>query len=81
MVQKGIVGNMNEERVISEFISINEKQTNPRIGKYSSKKDSFYKDIKNWQEGKKIEQYDIKPLQYTFEITNKCNCNCRKWCN
>lgn len=45
MVQKGIVGNMNEERVISEFISINEKQTNPRIGKYSSKKDSFYKDI------------------------------------
>ena len=68
---------MNEERVISEFISINEKQTNPRIGKYSSKKDSFYKDIRNWQEGKNIEQYDIKPLQYTFEITNKCNCNCK----
>ena len=24
----------------------------------------------------KINEYKIKPIQYTFEITNKCNCKC-----
>ena len=68
---------MNEEKVISKFISINKRQNDPTIGKYSSKNKSFYKDIMSWQQDKYINQYDIKPLQYTFEITNKCNCNCK----
>ena len=68
---------MNEEKIIMDFISIATKNTNPTIGKYSSKSDNFYQDIKDWQSGKYSEGLDIRPLQYTFEITNKCNCNCK----
>lgn len=67
---------MSEEEIISKFISIDEND-GPTIGKYSSIKQSFYEDIKSWQSNKDIIKYDIKPLQFTFEITNKCNCNCK----
>ena len=68
---------MVEKEIMEKFISISEKSLNPTIGKYSSKKNSFYEDIKKWQSDKKINELDIKPIQFTFEITNKCNCNCK----
>lgn len=68
---------MVEKEIMEKFISISEKSLNTTIGKYSSKKNSFYEDIKKWQSDKKINELDIKPIQFTFEITNKCNCNCK----
>ncbi len=68
---------MLEEEIIKNFISITDKNSDPTIGKYSSKKNSFYEDIKKWQSDKKISELNIKPIQFTFEITNKCNCNCK----
>ena len=68
---------MLEEEIVKDFISINIKNEDPTIGKYSSKKSSFYNDVSNWQLNKSSMEYDIKPIQYTFEITNKCNCNCK----
>ncbi len=62
---------MIEEEIIKDFISIAGKSLDPTIGKYSSKKNSFYKDIKKWQLDKKINGLDIRPIQFTFEITNK----------
>jgi MoaA/NifB/PqqE/SkfB family radical SAM enzyme len=44
------------------------------MGKYSSKKETFIKDISKWQESRT--EYLIKPISFTFEITNICNCNC-----
>ena len=46
-------------------------------GKYSSKKESFFEDIEKWQEDRGRRGKTIKPLQFTFEITNRCNCNCK----
>lgn len=68
---------MTEEDIIKCFISINDKDVNPTIGKYASKKKSFYDDVKKWQLDKYIGKLDIRPIQFTFEITNKCNCNCK----
>jgi len=68
---------MNEQEIIKKFISIDIKSSDPTIGKYSSKKKSFYDDIKVWQSDKCNINFDIRPIQYTFEITNKCNCNCK----
>ena len=44
---------MIEEEIIKDFISIAGKSLDPTIGKYSSKKNIFYKDIKKWQLDKK----------------------------
>ena len=68
---------MKEEEIIKDFISVNEKSNDTTAGKYSSKKQSFYSDIKKWQMNRRIKNYDIRPIQFTFEITNKCNCNCK----
>lgn len=68
---------MKEEEIIKDFISVNEKSNDTTAGKYSSKKQSFYSDIKKWQMDRRIKNFDIRPIQFTFEITNKCNCNCK----
>ena len=39
---------MKEEKIIEQFLSINDSSNNPTNGKYSSKSISFYKDIKEW---------------------------------
>ena len=39
-----------ENEIMEKFLSINEQNCNPTIGKYSSKKETFYEDIKQWQE-------------------------------
>lgn len=62
---------------MEKFLSINEQNCNPTIGKYSSKKETFYEDIDKWQKEREKEEYIIKPIQFTFEITNRCNCNCK----
>lgn len=66
-----------ENEIMEKFLSINEQNCNPTIGKYSSKKETFYEDIKQWQEEKNNKDHIIKPIQFTFEITNRCNCNCK----
>ncbi len=64
-----------EEEIISKFLPIDDINTSPTCGKYSAQKETFFEDIKKWQEGKN--ENDIIPLQFTFEITNRCNCNCK----
>lgn len=53
---------MVEKEIIKDFISITDKSLDPTIGKYSSKKNSFYEDIKKWQSDKKINELDIRPI-------------------
>ncbi len=67
---------MDYEEITKCFIPLYESKA-PTEGKYASKKQSFYKDIKKWQKAKPINSFDIRPLQFTFEITNRCNCNCK----
>lgn len=66
-----------EDEIMEKFLSINEQTCNTTIGKYSSKKETFYEDIKKWQEKRANKDNIIKPIQFTFEITNRCNCNCK----
>lgn len=66
-----------EEEIISKFLPINDTNSSPTCGKYSAQKETFFEDIRKWQEGKIKKEEDIIPLQFTFEITNKCNCNCK----
>ena len=66
----------NEEKIIKDFISINENET-ITTGKYAAKNENFYESIENWQSKKYEKELDIRPIQFTFEITNKCNCNCK----
>ena len=66
-----------EDEIMKNFLSINEQNCSPTIGKYSSKKETFYKDIKEWQDERVDKEHIIKPIQFTFEITNRCNCNCK----
>ena len=66
-----------EEEIISKFLPINDTNSSPTCGKYSAQKETFFEDIRRWQEGKIKKEEDIIPLQFTFEITNKCNCNCK----
>lgn len=66
-----------EDEIMEKFLSINEQTCNTTIGKYSSKKETFYEDIRKWQEEKANKNNIIKPIQFTFEITNRCNCNCK----
>jgi MoaA/NifB/PqqE/SkfB family radical SAM enzyme len=58
-----------EEEIIKNFISVEDK--------YGLKENSSYEDIANWQNKRKIKDFSIKPLQFTIELTNKCNCNCK----
>ena len=67
-----------EEKILEKFLSINEQNCNPQIGKYSSKRESFYEDIEQWQKKRGDKENIIKPIQFTFEITNRCNCNCKE---
>lgn len=69
--------NIVDDEIMEKFLSINEQNCNPTIGKYSSKKETFYEDIKKWQEERTNKNNIIKPIQFTFEITNRCNCNCK----
>lgn len=66
-----------EDEIMEKFLSINEQTCNTTIGKYSSKKATFYEDIKKWQGERANKDNIIKPIQFTFEITNRCNCNCK----
>ena len=66
-----------EDEIMKNFLSINEQNCSPTTGKYSSKKETFYEDIKKWQGERADKEHIIKPIQFTFEITNRCNCNCK----
>ena len=66
-----------EDEIMRKFLSVNKQSNSPRIGKYASKKEKFYEDIEKWQNERTKEKYDIRPIQFTFEITNRCNCNCK----
>lgn len=66
-----------EEEIIEKFLPINEISSSPTCGKYSAKSETFFEGIEKWQEGKVKDKNLITPLQFTFEITNKCNCNCK----
>ena len=68
---------MKEEEIIKDFISVNEDCGDITLGKYSAKGQDFYSSIEKWQSDREIENFDIRPIQFTFEITNKCNCNCK----
>lgn len=62
---------------MEKFLSINEQNCDTTMGKYSSKKETFYEDIDKWQKERGDKEHIIKPIQFTFEITNRCNCNCK----
>lgn len=64
----------SEEEIIKEFLSIDEQ--NLTNGKYGAKSANFYEEVSNAQKGKLCDKYEIKPIQFTFEITNLCNCSC-----
>ena len=66
-----------EKEILEKFLSINEQNCNPTIGKYSSKKETFFEDLEKWQKERRNKENIIKPIQFTFEITNRCNCNCK----
>lgn len=55
-----------ENEIMEKFLSINEQNCNPTIGKYSSKKETFYEDIEKWQEERNDKDHIIKPIQFTF---------------
>ena len=57
------------------FISVEESE-DITLSKYASKTKNFYDDLLKYQQQKPISNFKIKPIQFTFEITNKCNCNC-----
>ena len=60
----------------NDFLTI-ESNIDLTKGKYASKVKSFYDDLDQYQNNNKIKKYKIKPIQFTFEITNRCNCNCK----
>lgn len=47
------------------------------ISKYATKDIDVFSKIERWRADKKIHQYNIKPLSVEFEITNKCNQQCK----
>ena len=57
-----------ENEIMEKFLSINEQNCNPTIGKYSSKKETFYEDIKQWQEERTNKDHIIKPIQFTLKL-------------
>lgn len=63
-----------DETLIEKFLSID--QSSLTEGKYSAKTNNFYQVVKKFQKGKLCEKNSIRPIQFTFEITNQCNCCC-----
>lgn len=68
---------ISEEEIMNKFLSINDSSATNTSGKYASIHENFKEDLLKFQSSKQILKYDIRPLQFTFEITNKCNCNCK----
>lgn len=68
---------IREEEIIKKFLPINDSSATNTSGKYASIHENFEDDLLKFQNTKQILKYDIRPLQFTFEITNKCNCNCK----
>ena len=68
---------ISEEEIMKKFLSINDSSATNTSGKYASIHENFKEDLLKFQSSKKILNYAIRPLQFTFEITNKCNCNCK----
>lgn len=68
---------MTEEKILEKFLSININNDDTTIGKYASKRKNFYEEISAWQDKFVHDKELIRPIQFTFEITNKCNCNCK----
>ena len=66
-----------DEEILEKFLTINNNTSNPTIGKYATFNETFFEDIIKWQEAKNNRKHSILPIQFTFEITNKCNCNCK----
>ena len=64
-----------EQDIVTDFLSVDENQDITKT-KYSAKSCDFYEQLKTFQKGKLCEGFEIKPIQFTFEITNHCNCNC-----
>lgn len=67
---------MDEKENIKQYFLSIEDSNIPDVGKYSSLNKNFYEDLNVYQSNKPIAKYRIKPIQFTFEITNKCNCTC-----
>ncbi len=63
-----------KEEIENDFLSINNKSITE--GKYSAKGKNVFKEIEAFQKGKLCEKYKVRPIQFTFEITNRCNCRC-----
>ena len=66
---------VSEQEIVSDFLSVDENDDITKT-KYSAKSKDFYNKLKHFQKGTLCEKFDIKPIQFTFEITNHCNCNC-----
>ena len=64
-----------EQDMVLDFLSVDENSDITK-SKYSAKSCEFYEQLKNFQKNTLCEKYAIKPIQFTFEITNHCNCNC-----
>lgn len=60
---------------MNEFLSLLE-DINITNGKYSSKRNTFFEELNQFRKNKIIDQYHIKPITFTFEITTKCNGFC-----
>ena len=43
---------------------------------YTAKNENFLEQIKDYFNNKPINNYEIKPIQFTMEVTNMCTCNC-----
>ncbi len=63
---------MEEEKIISKFLSIDD--TSLTTGKYTVKDQCYFDEIKKISQNS---QHKIMPIQFTFEITNRCNCMCK----
>ncbi len=64
----------DNEEIVKDFLSI--ENDNLVGGKYSAISNDFFEKLKLERTGKLCEKYKIKPIQFTFEITNRCNCHC-----
>lgn len=43
---------------------------------YTAKNEDFLEQLNDYFKDKPINDYEIKPIQFTMEITNMCTCNC-----
>lgn len=56
---------------------INDTNLNKTHSKYACKSVNSLEEIALWRKGKILSNQKIRPLQFTFEKTNRCNCNCK----